>query len=55
MKKHLVYLEDILEEIMKYPSRDFSKTMINACAAKVLHEKEVNVWKHIWSTITGRN
>lgn len=53
-KKHLVYAEDLIYEIMQYPSRSLSKGLVHSCAAEVIKEKEVNVFKHIWNRITGK-
>ena len=50
-KKHLVYAEDLIYEIMQYPSKNISKSLINACADKVIKEKEVSIWKHILNRI----
>ena len=50
-KKHLVYAEDLIYEIMQYPSKSLSKSLINACAEKIINEKEVSIWKHIWTRI----
>ena len=50
-KKHLVYAEDLIYEIMQYPSKSLSKGLINICAEKVIKEKEVSIWKHIWNRV----
>ena len=47
MKKHVIYAEDLIDEIMKYPSRDFSKALIRHCAAAVVEDKQVSLWQHI--------
>ena len=47
MKKHLVYAEDLVYEIMQYPSKSISKRMIRSCADKVIEEKQVSLWRHI--------
>ena len=52
-KKHLVYAEDLLWEIMQYPSRNISKSLVKACTDKVIKEQEVSILKHIWNTIKG--
>lgn len=46
-KKHLVYAEDLIYEIMQYPSRSLSKGLISICAKKIIKEKEVSIWKYI--------
>ncbi len=51
MKKHLVYAEDIMYEIMQYPSSSISKGLIRDCVATVINEREVSVLKHIWNRI----
>ncbi len=53
-KKHLVYAEDLIYEIMQYPSRSLSKGLVHSCAAEVIKEKEVSVFKHILNRITGK-
>lgn len=45
MKKHLVYAEDMIYEIMMYPSRNLSKGLIKSCTEKVIKEKEVSLWQ----------
>ena len=40
-KKHLIYAEDLVNEILQYPSRDLSKKLIRQCAKKVIKEKTV--------------
>ena len=52
-KKHLVYAEDLLYEIMQYPSRNISKSLVKACTDRVIAVHEVSVWRHIWDTIKG--
>lgn len=54
MKKHLVYAEDLLYEIMQHPSKNISKGLIRQCTAEVIKEKKVTIWKHIWNCITGK-
>jgi hypothetical protein len=54
MKKHLVYAEDLIYEIMQYPSKSLSKGLIHKCADEVIKEKEVSTWKHIWNLLTGK-
>lgn len=52
-KKHLVYAEDLLYEIMQYPSRNISKSLIKTCVDHVIADQEVSIWRHIWNTIKG--
>ena len=51
MKKHLVYAEDIVYEIMQYPSKSISKALIRDCVATVINEREVSIWQHFWNCI----
>ena len=53
-KKHLVYAEDLIYEIMQHPSRNISKGLIRQCAAEVIKENKVTIWKHIWNCIAGK-
>lgn len=53
MKKNLVYAEDLIYEIMLYPSKSLSKSLVRDCAEKVIAEKKVSVWQHIWNCIKG--
>ena len=53
MKKNLVYAEDLIYEIMQYPSKNISKALIRQCAEKVIAEKKVSIWRHIWNCITS--
>ena len=50
-KKHLVYAEDLIYEIMIYPSGKISKGLIRHCTEKVIKEKEISIWKAIWDKI----
>ena len=52
-KKHLVYAEDLLYEIMQYPSRNISKSLIKACVDRVIEDHEVSIWQHILDKIKG--
>lgn len=40
-KKHMVYAEDILWEIMQYPSRNLTKGLVKQLIEKVMDEKEI--------------
>ena len=51
MKKHLVYAEDLMNEILQYPSHSISKTLIRECTAKVIEEKPVSVWQQLKNNI----
>ena len=53
MKKHLVYAEDLLYEIMQYPSRNLSKGLIRECTNKVISEHRVTIWRHLFNCIKG--
>ena len=53
MKKHLVYAEDLIYEIMQYPSRSISKGLLQQCADRVIVEKSITIWQHIWNCIKG--
>ena len=52
-KNHVIYAEDMLWEIMQYPSKNISKSLIRECANKVIAEKEISIWKHISNLIKG--
>ena len=52
-EKHLVYAEDLIWEIMQYPSRNLSKRIIRDCAKRVIEEKQVSIWQHMWNKIKG--
>lgn len=51
MKKHLVYAEDILYELMQYPNAMMSKGLIKAHILQAIQEREVNIWQHIWNNL----
>ena len=53
-EKHLVYAEDLIYEIMQYPSKNISKSLIRDCAKKVIVEKKISIWRHVWNRITGK-
>ena len=53
MKKHLVYAEDMMYEIMQYPSRDLSKKLIRHCTAEAIKNNEVTIWQHVRYCIKG--
>lgn len=53
MKKHLVYAEDLMYEIMQYPSHSISKSLIRSCTEQVIEEKQVSVWQHMYNCIKG--
>jgi hypothetical protein len=50
-KKHLVYAEDLLYEIMMYPSSTMTKGSIRHCAEKVIEEQTVSIWRAILDKI----
>jgi hypothetical protein len=52
-KNHVIYAEDLLWEIMQYPSKNISKSLIRECTKKVIAEKEISIWKHIRNLIKG--
>lgn len=51
--KHLVYIEDVIYEIMQYPNGIMTKKSIRDCIEKVREEKSISIWKHIWNVIKG--
>jgi hypothetical protein len=53
MKKHLVYAEDLVYEIMQYPSKSISKTLIRDIAEEVIATQSVSIWRHILNTVKG--
>ena len=53
MKKHLIYAEDLLYEIMQYPSSHISKRLIQECTTTVIKEREVSILRHIFNCIKG--
>jgi hypothetical protein len=54
MKKHLVYAEDLLWEIMQYPSHNISKGLIRSCTEKIIKEKQVSLWQYIRDSFIRR-
>lgn len=54
MKKHVVYAEDLLWEIMQYPSKNISKALIRQCVETVIKEKPVSIWQHIKNSTVSR-
>ena len=53
MKKHLVYAEDLLYEIMQHPSSHISKRLIQEYVAVAIKEHEVRIMYHIFNCIKG--
>jgi hypothetical protein len=53
-KKHLVYAEDLIYEIMQYPSRDLSKSLIHKCTKDFIKEHSVSIWQHIKNSFAWR-
>ena len=51
VKKHLVYAEDIIYEIMQYHSNNITKRAVRDCVELVIAEKRVSVWYHIWHCV----
>lgn len=49
--KTLIYAEDLLWEIMQYPAKNITKGIVKSCAEKVITEKQVNIFVHIWNLI----
>ena len=41
-KKHLVYAEDVVYEIMQHPSKNITKGLVKQLVDKVVEEKEVH-------------
>ena len=50
-KKHLVYAEDILYEIMQYPHTAMNKCAIKSCLLQAAEDCEISIWQHIWYRI----
>ena len=53
MKKHLIYAEDLVYEIMQHPSKTISKRLIKDCADRIVAEKPVSIWQYICDYIKG--
>jgi hypothetical protein len=51
-KKHLVYAEDLIYDIMQHPSRDLSKGLIHKCTNDFVKENTIGFWKHLWHCLT---
>jgi hypothetical protein len=49
--KTLVYAEDLIWEIMQYPAKNITKGIVKSCTEKVIAEKRVNIFVHIWNLI----
>ena len=49
--KHLVYIEDVMYEIMQYPNRTMTKSVIKDCATEAVKNHSVTIWKHLWNLI----
>ena len=50
-KKHLIYAEDLLYELMQYPGNRLSKRAVAICYETVIKEKEVSFFRHTWTRI----
>lgn len=47
MKKHMVYAEDLLQELMNHPDNAIYKWTILELVNKVVREKEVTIGMHL--------
>lgn len=51
MRKHLIYAEDLVYEIMQYPGGSVPKSVIRAYAETAVTIRPVGFWQHMWNRI----
>ena len=51
MKKHLVYAEDLVYDIMQYPGSSIPKGVIRSVVEETIDTKSVSIWQHLWNRL----